>query len=50
MIQENNTSQELERLFKTGKITLTEFNFRSRAYKLNVKTFLDDNTNTIKYI
>jgi len=42
MIQENNTPQELERLFKTGKITLTEFNFRSNAYKLNIKTYQDE--------
>mgnify|MGYP003659769799 CR=1 FL=1 len=50
MRQENNTQKELERLFKTAKITFEEFSFRSMGHKLNVMTFKDDKTNTIKYL
>ena len=42
MIHQDNTSKNLDRLFKTSKITLTEFGFRSQANKLNIKTYEDD--------
>lgn len=42
MIQEDNTPKNLERLFKTSKITMTEFSFRTQAKNLGIKTYQDD--------
>ena len=51
MKEENNTIENLNRLFKASEITLTEYNFRIYcSNKLNIKTFKDNKTNTIKYI
>jgi|TARA_B110000259_G_scaffold71360_1_gene84038 hypothetical protein len=50
MKEENNTLENLDRLFKASEITLTDYNFRKLANKLNIKTFKDNKTNTIKYI
>ena len=37
--EENNTEKNLSHLFKTFKITLTRYNFRRIANKLNIKTY-----------
>ncbi len=39
MEQENNTEKNLNHLFKTSQITLTQYNFRKTANKLKIKTY-----------
>jgi hypothetical protein len=46
MIQDDNTPKNLEVLFKTSKITMTEFSFRTQAKNLGIKTYQDDGNET----